>query len=286
MTKSFLSTICNRATCFVAVFIVALSIVGCSRGYREDLDYDYQVVQTWPLEEIPHGEIVQFETVFWEPDDTVSMREQISEKSICSGRRVLEIGTGTGMISILCAENGANNVVATDINPAAVANAKYNAAMLAEGLDIEIRQVPLKSPGAFSIIGQKERFDLIFSNPPWEDGSIDKPADHAYYDPSFALMDSLLDGLPKFLYANGRCLLAYGHRPAIERLQVEAKKRNLDFKILDDRKLEDLERDFLPGMLIEIRVPSNSAPKSNAPNSTAPNDNPPTASGLDETPPI
>ena len=46
--------------------------------------------------------------------------------------RYLEIGTGTGILGILCLQNGADEVVATDINPAAVANARYNAAMLAD----------------------------------------------------------------------------------------------------------------------------------------------------------
>ena len=48
---------------------------------------------------------------------------------------------------------------------------------------------------------------------------------------------------------------AYGHVPAIRRLKTETDKRGLEFKILDDRDLETLEDDFLPGMLIEIRVP-------------------------------
>ena len=68
-------------------------------------------------------------------------------------------------------------------------------------------------------------------------------------------MDSLLDGLPNHLTTGGRCLIAYGHRPAIERLKEQCESRNYQFKLLDDRKLEELEKDFLPGMLVEIRMP-------------------------------
>jgi len=229
-------------------------VPGCSK-HREDLDYSYDVIQTWDVEKLQHGQIIQFESVFWEPDDTVSLRELITEDAICTGRSVLEIGTGTGLIAILSAQNTADGVVATDINPAAVANARYNAAMLAEGMEIEIRSVSPQSPGAFAVIKDKEQFDLILSNPPWEDGKVSQPADHAFYDPDFALMDSLLDGLPKHLKPGGRCLLAYGHVPAIKRLQEQAEERGYEFKILDKRKLDDLETDFLPGMLSEIRVP-------------------------------
>lgn len=240
----------------IVLFATPFTLVGCSGGYREDLDYDYTVKQEWQIDEFNDKVVVQFESVFWEPDDTVSLRKLIVEDGICNGRDVLEIGTGTGLISIVCVLNGANNVIATDINPAAVANAKYNAAMLAEEMPIEIRSVTKQSPGAFAVIKPKEKFDLIISNPPWEDGEIKQPADHAFYDPSFELMDTLLDGLPKHLRSGGRCLLAYGHVPAVARLLRESKRRGYKAKILDDRNLDELPKDFLPGMLVEIRLPS------------------------------
>ncbi len=246
MTSSFLR---------LSITAICIFAFGCSRSYREDLDYSYNVIQTWSLDGLQFGDIVQFETVFWEPDDTLTLREKICEEQIAAGRKVLEIGTGTGLLGILCLQNGADRVVATDINPAAVANARYNAAMLATDMDMEVRQVTQESPGAFSMIKSSERFDLIISNPPWEDGKVISPADHAYYDPDFALMDSLLDGLPTHLNPGGRCLLAYGHAPAIKRLQQQTKMRGYDCKILDDRSLDAVEENFLPGMLIEVRLP-------------------------------
>lgn len=238
----------------VPLCLLTLLVLGCRREYREDLDYSYRVEQVWPMDDLLfEQEIVQFESVFWEPDDTVSLRKLIVDDRIAAGRNVLEIGTGTGLLSILCLQNDAKSVVATDINPAAVACAKYNAALLAPDQTIDVRLVPLSDPGAYCVLRKNEKFDLILSNPPWEDGSIAKPADHAFYDPGFALMDSLLDGLPERLSPGGRCLLAYGHRPAIERLKVESERRGYEFKILDDRDLSELEKDFLPGMLLEIR---------------------------------
>lgn len=245
---------CQRLLVIV-ILLLTFNVNGCRKKYREDLDYSYAVEQTWPIEELnADKEVVQFESVFWEQDDTLSLRNLIVEDGIASGRDVLEIGTGTGLISILCLQYDAAKVVATDINPAAVANAKYNAAMLAPDQTLDVRQVDPDAPGAFEVIGDQEQFDLILSNPPWEDGVITKPADHAFYDPGFVLMTSLLDGLPQYLKPGGRCLLAYGHVPAIERLEEEANQRGYDFKILDDRKLDTLDRDFLPGILVEIRV--------------------------------
>ena len=53
----------------------------------------------------------------------------------------------------------------------------------------------------------------------------------------------------------GRCLLAYGHVPAIRRLKDECERRSLDFTVRDDRDLDTLDDNFLPGMLLEIRLP-------------------------------
>lgn len=243
---------------WISVFLLvslATHGIACRRAYREDLDYSYHVQQTWSLDELEQGEIVQFESVFWEPDDTVSLRKAIVEDRIAAGRDVLEIGTGTGILSILCMQSEANRVVATDVNLAAVANARYNAAVLLPDQPLDVRLVSSQTPQAFSVIAPTERFDLILSNPPWEDGRIEKPSDHAFYDPDFQLMVSLLDGLTEHLKPGGRCLLAYGHVPALRLVRSECERRGFDFKILDDRDLDSLERDFLPGMLVEVRPP-------------------------------
>ena len=236
------------------LFVVGgVMLVGCRQQYREDLDYSYRVQQTWTIDQLPESEFVQFESVFWEPDDTISLRELIKNQRIASGCEVLEIGTGTGLISVLCLLNSATSVVATDINRAAVANAAYNAAMLCPNQSLDVRQVDAESPDAFAVIQDDERFDLVISNPPWENGVVNKPADHAFYDPAFRLMDTLLDGLPKYLKPGGRCLLAYGNVQAIKRLLAESEKRGFGVKVLDDRDLDSLPDNFLPGMLLEIR---------------------------------
>lgn len=236
---------------------VTTTLVAC-RAKRKDLNAeDYVVKQTWSIDDVSFGEMVQFEDVFWEPDDTISLRRMIVDDALVKGRTVLEIGTGTGLVAIVSAQNGASGVVATDINPAAFANARYNAAMLETEDVTEFRLVPKDSPGAFAVMKEGETFDLILSNPPWEDGKVTEDLDHAYYDPGFELMDSLLDGLPKRLNPGGRCLLAYGHVAAIKRLQKQAQKRGFSTDILDDRKLDDLPADFLPGMLVEVKLPTS-----------------------------
>lgn len=269
VANSLAVTRCPAFQWWTCLLIAALTM-GCNDPKRTDLDYSYDVFQTVQTSELEDHELVQFVSVFWEPDDTASLRKMIVDDSIADGRSVLEIGTGTGLLSLVCLANGAKKVVATDINPAAVANARYNAARVELESNLEVRQVDRKDPNAFAVIKPTERFDLILSNPPWEDGKVDQPSDHAFYDPNFALMDSLLDGLPVHLNPGGRCLLAYGHSPAITRLLSEAQKRGYKTKVLDDRKVDELPENFLPGMLIEIRLGKNQIPKVDASSSDSP----------------
>ena len=84
--------------------------------------------------------------------DTLWFAEQV--RDLVGNRSLLEIGTGTGAISIFAARNGAK-VVATDINPEAVKNARFNAGK--HNLDISVREGNLYEP-----LANEEKFDFIF----------------------------------------------------------------------------------------------------------------------------
>lgn len=196
------------------------------------------------------------ETVFWEPDDTSSLRKLIRETELVRGKTVLEIGTGSGLVALCCLRADAAHVIATDINPNAIQCAAYNARELQLEDGLELRQVSQDSPGAFAVIGPEKRFDLILSNPPWENQRPENIAQFALYDQNFALLRSLLDGLDAHLAPNGKALLAYGCVDAIRTLQREAAARGWQTLILDERSLDELPEVFLPGMLVEVSRPS------------------------------
>lgn len=73
------------------------------------------------------------------------------------GARVLDIGTGTGVLAMLAARSGASRVVGTEVDPVALEAARENARLNALAGQIEL--VESKSP----IVGP---FDLVVANLP------------------------------------------------------------------------------------------------------------------------
>ena len=90
-------------------------------------------------------------------------------------KEVLEIGVGTGLISIACAKRGAKRVVGVDINPYAVKLAKENAKL--NNVNITFFESDLFE----NVEGE---FDVILFNPPYlptsEDDKIDSYLNYAF----------------------------------------------------------------------------------------------------------
>lgn len=213
-------------------------------------------IVAWRSIEDLRWSVAQFDSVFWDPRDTPSLRGQIRTNHVAKGKKVLEIGVGTGLLSLCSLAHGATSAVGTDINPSAVACARYNAERHGWKTKFDCRLVSKTNSGAFAVIGKKERFDLIVSNPPWVDQKPKNNFEFALYDPGFELLKTLMMGLPRHLNPGGRVLLAYGSVSSIKTLRQLADKHGYEVKMIeDDRKLKDLPEEFLPGMTLEVIVP-------------------------------
>jgi release factor glutamine methyltransferase len=77
------------------------------------------------------------------------------------GKRVIDVGTGTGILAIAAAHAGSESVIATDINPNAALSVRDNA--LRNGAGPQVTAVCMDLLSGFAPL---PTFDVIISNPP------------------------------------------------------------------------------------------------------------------------
>jgi SAM-dependent methyltransferase len=114
------------------------------------------------------ADVVVLPSVFFPNEAEVAVLPFMKENAArFAGKSVLEIGTGSGIISLYAAKLGATKVVSTDISEQAVRCATRNASRLGADEIIDVRLVPASDISAFSVIEPGERFDVLISNPPY-----------------------------------------------------------------------------------------------------------------------
>jgi release factor glutamine methyltransferase len=146
--------------------------------------------------DLPDIKISLFEGVYPPKLDSFLVAKELVEV-VREGHRVLDVGTGSGILAILAAKKGAS-VVATDIHQLSVKCAEYNASLNNVELDAKIS-------GLFESIKNEETFDIIVSNmtalptPPDEQHdeyitrTVDAGPDGRKY------LDPLISQMPKYL---------------------------------------------------------------------------------------
>ncbi len=148
------------------------------------------------MEYDPSISILSDPEVYPPSEDSILFIESLE---VSEGERVLEIGCGSGVVSIHCARNGCV-VTSGDINPKAVELTRKNAEL--NGVDIDVRETDVYS----NIDG---RFDTILFNLPYlpvdEDGLLAKSWSGG--PDGLGPLPELLDGAPDHLNPNGRVVV-------------------------------------------------------------------------------
>jgi methylase of polypeptide subunit release factors len=116
------------------------------------------------------------------------------------GKRVIDVGTGTGILALAAARAGAENVVAADINPNAALNAEENA----RGNGMGGRVVGLCS-NLMAALAPRPLFDVILSSPPKHAGEPRDLTDRGWHaGPAFRDVADLFDQARERLKPGGR----------------------------------------------------------------------------------
>jgi SAM-dependent methyltransferase len=105
-----------------------------------------------------------------------------------------DIGTGTGVLAAVLARRGIARVVATDMDPRAIACASDNMRKLKLASRVEVVEADLFPAG---------RAPLVVCNPPWIPARPSSPLEGAIYDPDSRMLKGFLAGLAEHLAPNG-----------------------------------------------------------------------------------
>jgi len=157
-------------------------------------------------------------------EDSLLFLEAISNLPL-EGRKVLDVGTGSGILALFCAMRG-GNVTASDIDETAVKEAEWAARTLGLRLNLTVSDLFANIPG---------RFDLVLFNPPYlpSKDMVDKTVDGG---PGGVLtIERFLNDLPAHLEsdAQGFLLLSSLNHPEA----VQRRHDNFDFSVVANRSL-------------------------------------------------
>jgi methylase of polypeptide subunit release factors len=105
-----------------------------------------------------------------------------------------DIGTGTGVLAAVLARRGVGRVIATDIQPRALACARENIGRLGLAERVDVVQADLFPEG---------RAALVVCNPPWIPARPSSPMEAGIYDPESQMLRGFLSALPLHLEREG-----------------------------------------------------------------------------------
>jgi len=109
-----------------------------------------------------------------------------------------DIGTGTGVIAAILASRGVAKIIATDMDPRALACARENLERLGFEKQAGVVEADLFPPG---------QADLLVCNPPWLPGRPTARIERAVYDEDSAMLRGFLTGAAAHLTPQGEAWL-------------------------------------------------------------------------------
>ena len=162
--------------------------------------------------------------MIYEPREDSFLLEKWVKKYAKKGMRVLDVGCGSGILSVAAKENGAT-VLAVDVNPKAVRHTK------GLGVNAVVSDLFSKVEG---------KFDLIIFNPPYlpdeELEDEDSKRITTGGKEGFEILERFFSKVKTYLNPNGGILIIISSLTKPKEVEKIIKKESLNFKILDKEK--------------------------------------------------
>jgi release factor glutamine methyltransferase len=132
-----------------------------------------------------------------------------------SGKTVIDVGTGSGVIALAAARAGAATVIAADINPNAALCAAENARL--NGLGARVHGVTSNLLAAFA---PRPMFDVVLSSPPKHAGEPRDLADRGWHaGPAYRDVANLFDQARERLKPGGKVYVMISSDSDVELFQ-------------------------------------------------------------------
>ncbi|QBJ95959.1 methyltransferase domain-containing protein [Rhodococcus sp. ABRD24] len=162
--------------------------------------------------------------------DSFFLAQALQLESIDADTRVLDLCTGTGVLSVQAASAGARDITAVDIGRRALTTAWING---------RLNRVPIRvARGDLTAPVRNSRFDLVLSNPPYvpaEDDALPTRGLARCWDAGQdgrALLDRICVEAPDVLAPGGVLLLLQSALSGVEKTQAMLEEQGLDVEIV------------------------------------------------------
>jgi len=143
-------------------------------------------------------------------------------------KKTLDVGTGSGVLALFAAQNGAL-AFALDINPAAVETARQNAA--ANALQLTLWQSDL-----FDHVPAMQ-FDYFLINPPYFPQAPKTDSDYAFFaGAALGYFEKLFRQLPGFLHPESRVWMVLSEDCDLEKIQEIATRGGFSFSPVYEKR--------------------------------------------------
>jgi release factor glutamine methyltransferase len=153
---------------------------------------------------------------------------QFLEGKALNQKTFLELGCGTGIISVFAAQKGAK-VVASDINPQAIKNAELNATNNAVSIQTVLSDLFDHLP--------LQQFDTIVINPPYYPRQPKNDAEKAWFcGEEFEYFTKLFPTLPAYFHQTSEVFMILSEDCKFDRIQAIAETSNLKFEVVDKKR--------------------------------------------------
>lgn len=167
--------------------------------------------------------------IFWPGEDSKAL---VRNFDVQPGETVLDIGAGSGVLSVFAALKGAAQVVGLEINRDAVEVARRNVDVHGLGNIIDIRYSDM-----FEALCEGEQFDVIVSNPPMTCRKPNSILEASFFDDELTFQETLFKYAHLYLKPGGRLYLTQSNFGAAEAFLHNAETTGYEVMLIGGNQL-------------------------------------------------